>query len=867
MAWFRRLGNTLRGGRVRNEIERELAFHLAEREDDLRAQGLTAAEARRQARRRLGNPAVQADRTRDVDVSLGADALLRNLRHAFRSFARTPGFTAAVVLTLALGIGANTAVFSALDAVLLRPLPFPEGDRLMQLRQMPERWSTTPIAPSRLEDWNHLNATFQAITGYYTEDVAETSGDVPEQIRRAWVAPRFFDVLGVRPALGRTFIDAEYVPGGPRAVVISDRYWRRRFGASPDAVGRSVQIGRASVPVVGVMAESFRFADREVDLWSPVAIDGELARLRHPTWYTGIGRLRPGVTIDAARADLALVQAQLAQQFPETDSRLGVEILPLKETAIGGIRSSLWLLFGAVTALLLITCTNVAALLLSRAVHRRQEMAVRVSLGATRRALAAQMLAETGAFAVAGTALGLAAAAAVLAAFRSAGSDLPRMDEIALDGRVLVYTLSSALAVTLLCGVVPAIAGARSGMARMTPDASRTQVSGRSTLQWLLVGAQVALSVALLTGAALFLRSAHALSQVDPGFDPARVLTFRVSANWAETTEYKRLMQRIDSTLEALRALPGIDGAATALFPPGVPAQYDSTFQLTETALREARHPAASRVVSPDYFATVGIPLLAGEICRQGPLDGEPQLMVNQLFAAQYLADRASPLGLHLFEGGRPRPPGRIVGVVGNARERGLDRDAGPVVYTCFNAPTPMPYFLIRTRVEPERMAETVRVTLKEIEPLRAVFDIAPLASRIDDAFSQERLRMLLLAAFAVTALALASVGLSGTLSYLVSRRRREIGLRLALGSQRHALVWQFLGQALRVLALACVCGLALALALGRTVAGLLFGVSPADPAALTGVVTVVLAVGTLAALVPAIRAARVEPMQVLRDE
>jgi putative ABC transport system permease protein len=553
MSWLGRLWNTLRPARVQDEIARELSFHLAERRDQLRSEGLSDKESTRRARLQFGNVAVQAERTRDVDVALWMDAFLRNVRYALRTLARTPGFTVAVVLTLALGIGANSAVFSAINAVLLQPLPFPDGDRLLHLRQTQERSAETKIAPIRLEDWNRLNSTFEVITGYYMEDVSETSGDLPEKVRRAWVAPRFLEVWGIPPALGRGFTGAEHQTGGPPAVLISDRYWRRRFAADPNVLGRTVRIASASFPIVGVMPASFLFPDRGVDLWFPVVLSSQLAQVRYAIRYVGIGRLKPGVTLEQARANLSAVQTQLGEQYPETDSKLGVEVVPLKEVTVSSVRSSLWLLFGAVSVLLLITCTNIAALLLSRAAHRLQEMSVRLSLGATRASLAAQMLIETGVLALAGSAVGLLVALGASAAFRSVAVDLPRMDEIALDGRILLYTLTMAVTVTFVCGVLPAIRTARGGPAGASNEAGRTQVSTRNSLQWLLVGTQVALSVTLLAGAGLLVRSFQELSRVNPGFDPSRVLTFRVSGNWAEMADRGRLVQRIDGTLEAAR--------------------------------------------------------------------------------------------------------------------------------------------------------------------------------------------------------------------------------------------------------------------------------------------------------------------------
>jgi putative ABC transport system permease protein len=866
MSWLRRLINTFRPDRLHRDIDRELSFHIAERADQLLARGLSAEEAARRARIQFGNPIVQRERTRDVDIAGSVDAAMRNVRYAVRTLARAPGFTTTVVLTLAVGIGANTAVFSAIDAILLRPLPFPNSDRLVRILQKNSRSTESPLAPVRLEDWNQLNSTFEGITGFYTEDVSETSANLPEQLRRAYVAPRFVEVWGVTPALGRGFTEAEHEPGAPAAVVISDRYWRRRFAADPDVLGKLVRVAGTTAPIVGVMRPSFRFPDPDVDAWFP-RVNDQITRFRQATWYTGIGRLEAGVTLAQARADLAAVQTRLGEQYPDSDRDITVLLEPLKETIVGRYRASLWLLFGGVTALLLITCTNVAALLLSRGTQRRSEVAIRLALGASRTTVAAQLLTETGVLALTGSALGLAVAAIVGAALRSLASDVPRLDEISIDGRLLLYSLASACVVLLLCGLMPVIRTARNGLASTAQDAGRTQVSTRSAIQWLLVGTQVALSVTMLAGAGLLVRSLHELARVDPGFEPARVLSFRVSGNYAEFGDYARLLKRVDTALEQLRALPGVEASATTFSAPGVPTGFQVEFELVEGRDNQgARMVAESRVVSPEYFETLRIPLLEGALCRRQTRDAT-ELMVNRAFADRYLAGRPSVSGIHLANPNANVPPGRIAGLVGDVRESGLNQAPGPTVYFCSSAQGPTPYFLVRTQGDPAAIVQAVRLKLKELEPLRAVYDIAPLETRIGDAFEQDRLRTTLLSLFAATALSIACVGLYGTMSYAVSRRRRESALRLALGALRRDIVRQFLAQGLRVAGIACACGLVLSIIFARALSGLLYGVSPLDPVTLSSVVGIVLVVTTLAALIPAARAAFVQPMRALRED
>jgi putative ABC transport system permease protein len=851
---------------MQKDLERELAFHVSERAEELQARGMSGDEAVRSARRQFGNYAAQVERTRDMDINQQLESIVRNLKHAVRALRKTPAFTATVVLTLALGIGANSAVFSAIYAVLLRPLPFPNADQLVTLAQSNPRMSQPFLAPVRLEDWNRLNSTFQAITGYYMEDESELSGELPERLKRALVAPRFLQVWGIAPALGRDFSPQEERFGGPNAVLISDRLWRRRFGGNPNAVGKALRIGRSSIPIVGVMPASFLFPERDVDLWSPSPMDAPYAQSRESTWFTAIGRLQAGVTLARARTNMAVVQANLGRQYPKTDAEIKAVIKPLKEATVGGVRQSLWILFGSVSLLLLIACTNVAALLLSRAAARRHEISVRFSLGASRASLAAQLLAEVLVLALAGAALGLMLAAGASEVFRALARDLPRIEEVGLNWSIVLYSLACAVAATLLCGIFPAIRGTRRNLAVSLAQSGRSQVSGRTPVQFALVGVQVALAVTLLVGAGLLVRSFQELGRVSPGFDAERVLTFHVSSSWGETSDQKASKQRVDRILDGLRATPGVEAAATAISLPGVPFEYQVEMKNTEgRAETEPKMLAQARGVGPAYFATMRIPLLSGEMCRDEP--GAPTMMVNRSFANAYLAGSGA-IGRHLLQvGNTDIPASEVRGIVGDARETGLDRQPVATVYWCYGSDQPGTFFLVRTRGEPPAMVETIRRKIHEIEPRRSVYDLTPLGDHISDAYAENRLRTILLVFFALTAVSLACVGLYGTISYLVNVRKREVGLRLALGALRTQIVRQFLFQGLRVSLLGSVAGLALAAALARLLSGLLYGVSATDAATLGGVLAIVLAVSVLASLLPAIRAARLEPMQVLRDE
>ena len=792
--------------------------------------------------------------------------LLRDARYALRSLARVPALSLAVVLTFALGIGATSSVFSALHAILLRPLPFPDADRIVALGQDQGRISLSNIGPVRLEDWNARNSTFQALTGYYNEDISDSSGDLPERLKQSVVAPRFLDVWGIAPMLGRGFVPADHANGAAPVAMISERYWQRRFEGDAAVLGTSQPIGGRSFTVVGVLPASFTLPDRDVDVWVALRY-APFTQSRESAWFRSFGRLKPDVTPDAARADLEVIQSQLATQFPDTDAQLEPEVQPYKETVVGSARGSLWLAFAAVSVLLLIACTNIASLLLSRAAQREQEIAIRFSLGSSRWAIASQILVETGVLAIVGAGLGLLAAASASTALRSFAAGFPRVDELALDAPLLLAAVASIAIVTLLCGLAPALRSARGeGVAR----GGRGQTSARRPLQWAFVGVQVALSVVLLTAAGLLTRSFDQLGRVDPGFDANHVLTFRLSGTYGERRD--RLAQEVQAMLVELRGLPGVEAVATSSPVPGV-LNDRSGFELGGSDLKiEGRAAdqqplrADFRIVSAGYFETMRIPVVAGDACGPPRPGATPEVLVNRTFAEHYLGGR-SPLGTMIsFVNGAP--PSRIVGVAADTRDLGLDREPIPTTYSCGTAIAFPPLaFLVRTSTEPTMALSGIRQLLKRLAPTRSVYDVLPLEQRMGAEFAQNRLRTALTAAFALAALLLAAVGIYGTLSYVASLSRRDVGLRLALGALPARIVGQFLLRALRVVTIACLVGTVLSLVATRSLSGMLYGVSPSDPLTLAVVIAVVLAVAALAAFLPALRAARIEPIRVLREE
>ena len=849
-------------------VDAELAFHMEKLTQDHIARGMTPEEARRCTAVEFGGREQVKQQVREVHVSALLEATIGNLRAAVRFLRKSPTFSLAVILTLALGIGANSAVFSAIDAVILRPLAFPRANELVQLSQHDSqgRDANHFVAPVRLEDWNRHNSSFQAISGYYLDDLSETSGSLPERVDEALVAPRFLKVLAVAPVLGRDFTLDEERFGGPDAVLISFGFWQRRFHGDPDAIGKKLHIGSYQYTIVGVMPAWFQFPSREVDLWEPSPMDAPFAQRRDLTWFTVIGRMKPGVTLNQALADLTTVQSRLGKQFGKPDNELTVQAIALKQVIVGDTQSSLWLLYGSVTLLLLIACLNIAALLLARTADREHEVSIRFSLGASRSTIVAQLLAEVFALALLGALGGLSVAALAVREFHLLSKTLPRADEIALNWRVAMYSFVSAVATTLLCGLLPALRGTRRGLARSLASTGRTQVSTRNRMQWVLVGAQVTLAVTLLVGAGLLLRSFQELGRVSPGFDASHVLTLQITGSWGETSNMGAVLQRIDRTLEGLRTLPGVADAATTDMLPGVPSQYAIEYKIDGHVNPAYKILAESRVVSSGYFNTMKIPLLAGEPCTAA--NNAKAILVNRSFASRYFADGAA-IG-HQLTQAEATPysiQGMIKGIVGDAREEGLNAAPAPTIYYCFSAPDPFPVYLVRTYRDPLAMADAVRRKVHELEPARSVYAVATLQEHLDDAFSENRLRAMLLALFAATAVSLACIGLYGTVCYLGRLRQREVGVRLALGALRSQIVARFLFQGLRAAVLGCAAGLALGLGLTHFLAGMLYGVSALDPVTYAGVVLLILLVAAVASLVPAVRAARVEPVQVLREE
>ena len=799
---------------------------------------------------------------------------MRSILRTYRSLLKRPALFLAVVVTLTLGIGANSAIFSVIDAVLLKPLPYPGADRLMALfesnprKKMPK----SDVAPVRLEDWNRMNHSFTAIAGAYTENVAETSGDLPEMLVCARVSPRFFSVLGTPPIFGRTLNREEDQMNGPNAAVISEHLWRRRFAADPRVIGKNLRVGEYAYPIVGVMPDSVAFPETDVDFWIPARLPAVVMRNREARFASTIGRLQEGIGIAKARADLAGVQANLARQFPATDANWTPVVEPLKEQSVGGVRKSLWILFGAVSLVLLIACANVACLLLAQASRRSREIALRFSLGAGRGRVIRELLQESFCLALPGALGGLLLAALSENLLHRAAVLLPRVDEIRLDWRLVLFALSLSVITTILFGLLPSLGATRAAMAGSLAQGSRTQVGGRHSIQRMLVSLQIALAIVLLAGAGLFIRSLWKLGEVPLGFQPDNILSFHISASWGEVNNLPRVVERQRRTLETLRNTPGVEAAAIALGTPGAGEMEQVQFSILgqNTDAEGTKVFADYHAVTPGYFAMLTIPLQSGSVCAADAdtkTRPEPAL-VSRSFADRYFPSQ-NPIGQQVnFIRRFDSSPLQIVGVVSDVHEYGYAKDPAPTVYSCGLPWTdPDPAYLVKATGDPLRLLTALKEKIHQIEPSRAVYGEKRLTDYLASTLAPRRFQIALLGAFAATALLLAAIGLYGVMTFVVSQRTREIGLRAALGARPLQIFALIFRQGALMTGAGIVAGLVAAAVLSRLIERQLFGIDTLDPITFTVIPVVLASVAAIALWIPARRATEVDPMEALRHD
>ncbi len=842
------------------------------------ARGMTEAGVARAARRQFGSVTLLQEVNREMRGIRFIETLFQDVRYGLGMLTRNPGFTCIAVLTLALGIGANTAIFSVVNGVLWSSMPYPQPEQLAMVwcdnrRQgIPDDITSYP----NFVDWRDRNKTFQGMAGVTSENFNLTGGGQPEEISAASVSINFFQLIGVNPALGRVFSAEEEQPGRDRIVILSHRLWQRRFGGDPGILNKTVLLSGEPHVVVGIMAPGFQFPEN-TEMWRPLAPDERMRAARGAFWLPVVGRLKPGVTRAQAQADLDVIANQIEQQYPNMVG-YGVNVVLVLEQAVGSIRRSLLILFGAVLCVLLIACANVANLLLARAAVRQREVAVRAALGAGRWRIVRQLLTESMLLAVVGGALGVLLAWWGLRLLVDLSpANIPRLENIRLDGRVLWFTLILSVLTGLIFGLAPALQTTHLNLSETLKEGGRTGVGGAGgrraqRIRGVFIVVEVALTLALLVGAGLLVRSFWRLQQVNPGFRADRLLTLRLSLSGPNYTEGVHAVSFFERLQERLATLPGVVSASatSGIMLPKLANSAGFTIENKPQDPSELGLELPFDIVQPNYFETMGVQLLRGRtFTAQDTRDTPRVAIVNETFVKRYFPNE-DPVGKRFTFGG-VGPNTRwitIVGVVRDTKRQGVDQ---PVRIESWmplaQRPSGSMEVVLRTTGDPLALGRTVREAVWSLDRDMPIPIIQSMEQILSERVAQRRLNMLLLGLFALVALILSAIGIYGVMSYAVTQRTHEIGIRMALGAQAsdvlRMVVWRGMSLALIGVAL----GLAAALALTRVLKTLLFEVSATDPATFALVALLLLFVALLACWIPARRATKVDPLIALRHE
>jgi predicted permease len=861
--------------RREEELEEEIQSHLEMARRDRMERGETAVDAAESARREFGNIGLVKEVTRGVWGWRWLEQLGQDLHYGVRVLMKKPGFALIAVITLALGIGANTTLFSVIDAVLLRPLAFNEPDRLALLFQENRRnhWyhlSRSTVSPPNYLDWKNQSRHFEHLAAYRTRTVNLTGADEPERVSVAQVSADFFKVLKVEPILGRTFLPEEEKPGGPRLVVLSYGFWRQRYGADPNIVGKTLTLDDYSCTIIGVMPRESQYPGG-ARLWGPLGIDYAAAG-RGEVFLQVVGRLKPGVTWEQARTEMDTIAERLAREYPATNSIWSVAVVPLTDLVAGPIRPALLVLLGAVGFVLLIACANVANLLLARAAAREKEVAIRAALGASRWRLMRQMLTESLMLALVGGALALLLAILATKALVALGTGIPRMNGVAIDRRALGFTFAISLLTSLIFGILPALQISKPKLNRSLKEGGHG-LSGASQrgLRSLLVISEVALSLVLLVGAGLMIKSFRHLRAVDPGFDQERVLSMRLSLPRTGYQQPAQIAALYEQLMHSLAALPGVDAAGA------IDKRLFSGDITTSSFVIEGRPAPAGQFysaeyanVTTDYFRAMGIPLLKGRVfTEQDTAQSLPVTVISETMARRYFTDE-DPIGRRITPGYGGRTL-QIIGVVGDVRHHSLTADLKPTIYfPLWQNPQRSMCIIVRATGDAAVLTDAVRSRIRESEKSAPIYDSITLKQIVSDSVARERFSTLLFAVFATVALLLALVGVYGVMSYMVEQRRHEIGIRMALGAQISDVYRLVIKQGM-ILALAGITiGVVAALALAKLItsfSGMLHDVSPTDSATFVLIALLLLAAALISCLIPARRATKVDPLVALRCE
>ena len=856
--------------RMMEDLDQDIRDFIERETNDNIERGMPPEEARYAALRKFGNAARVKEDTREVWNFVWLEQLWQDMRYGLQQLRRNPGFTGVAALTLALGIGANTAIFSVINAVLLTPLPFPHPDRLVQI------WEKDPhigldqgvVSPYNFLDWQSQSQDFEAMAAYQHEHFSLTGGPLPVGLSGRRVSADFFRVLNIRPMLGRDFLAHEDRPGAGHVAIISYSTWQDHLHGDPEIVGKAITLDGESYTVIGVMRADFPSSDLGSDVWITPGFELKgLSRSHHGLF--AIGRLKPGVTLAAARSEMDTIAKRLAQQYPDTNAQSGILLVPLLEEIVGNTRTALLVLWGAVGLVLLIACANVANLLLSRGIARRREFAVRAALGAARRRLITQLVTESALLASAGGLLGLAAAHWAMGAIVRTAA-IPRAHGIALDVGVLAFTAALSILTGAVFGLAPAFASSSLDLNSALKETGGVMEASavRSRLRGGLVVAEIALSVVLLAGAGLLIKSLWLLGRVSPGFNPKDVLAARLSLpdlKYPQGIERAALFKRV---IERLEAIPGVASVGGVNDLPFSGSETSTSFDIEGMPLRSAGEIrlADRRDISPGYFNAMGIPLLKGrEFTDQDNGDSPSVIIINQDLARKYWP-AGDPLGRRIRLYGNDC---EIVGIVGDVKLLDLTAQDKPELYlpSAQSGSPPWMFFAIRSRIGTESLIASVRNAVRDVVPDEPLYGVGTLEERVEASTAPRRLNALLLGVFAALALLLSTIGTYGVIAYSVAQRTRELGIRMALGAERADLLRMVTREGLALAGVGIALGIAAALGLTQFLASLLFSVRPADPLTFVSVSVLLVAVALVSSYIPARRATKVDPMVALRYE
>jgi predicted permease len=868
-----RLAALFRKRKLDADMDDEMRSHIELRTQANIDAGMNSEEARFAALRQFGWTESIKETCREQRGVTWLENLAQDIRYGARQLRKNPGFTAVAVLTLALGIGANTAIFSAINAVLLRPLPFADPGRLVWLGGWMGNDKEQGVTPADFLDYREQSQSFALLAASVSDTVVvNLTGDgEPERLHGALVTANYLDVFGVKPALGRTFLAEEGQEGQDGVVVLSHGLWVRRFGSDPSIINSPVTLDGRNCTVIGVMPSQFQYPPG-AELWRPFGFPASAQspfRSRQFHFLRPIARLKPGLTLARAQGEVETIARRLQELYPETNAKQSLFLTPLRERLVGNIRLTLFIFLGAVGCVLLIACTNVANLLLARAAARQREIAVRTALGASRRRIVRQLLTESATLALLGGIGGALLAMWGVRLFVAFSPSLPRTDEVGINPTVLAFTLMISLLTGLIFGLVPAWQSARANLTDALKEGGRSTGGGAQrhrALSALVIG-EVTLAMVLLTGAGLLVNSLARLQSVSPGFDEKNLLTARIDLpNPYAQPEQKAIF--FEQLQQRAAALPGVQAVGLVTELPLAAQSADSRFRVEggpEPESGQAPH-ADIRNINHDYFRTMRIPLLKGRTFTEAEVRENAKVAIISEVLAQRFFAGDDPIGQRLRLEALTQEPYEIIGIVGDVRHRGLGGDLRQTIYFP-NLSLGYANLVVRTVSDPRNLAVAVRKEVMAIDPNQPVANVRTMEELMAGSVAQSRYRTRLLSGFSVIALVLSAVGIYGVMSYAVSQRTREIGLRMALGARRRNVLSLVVGRGMKLVVIGVAAGIAAALAVTRVMENLLYGVSATDPLTFLAVALILMSIALLACLVPACRAANIDPMDALRTE